>query len=81
MNTLGRQVVELLAPRIGRVTATNAVLLAASKIGVDPDRLTRENLRDVASDVSTILRVFLGPDAAAQIEAEIGSMMVEEVSR
>ena len=27
MNALGRQVVELLAPRIGRVTATNAVLL------------------------------------------------------
>ncbi len=81
MNALGHQVVELLAPRIGRVTATNAVLLAASKLGVDPDRLGRENLREVARDVSTILRVFLGPDAAAQIEAEIAAMAPEEVRR
>ena len=80
MNALGHNVVELLAPRIGRVTATNAVLLAASKIGADPDRLTREDLPAVARDVSTILRVFLGPDAAAQIESSIVALAIEEVN-
>lgn len=78
MNSLGRRVVDHLAPRIGKVTATNAVVLAAGKIGVDPDRLTREDLPEIARNTVTILRVFLGPEAASQLEGEIAALEVDE---
>ena len=69
---------DLLSPRIGKLTATNAVSLAASKIGVSPEKISKEDLPELARNVSTILRVFLGSEAATQLEAEIASLEVEE---
>jgi hypothetical protein len=60
------------------MTAINAVRLAASKIGVSPDALTRDDMPEIARNVSTILRVFLGSEAAAQLEAEIAAFKGEE---
>ena len=76
MNACGQRVVDLLSPRIGKMTATNALALAASKIGVTPDNLSKEDLPELARNVSTILRVFLGSEAATQLEAEIASLEV-----
>ena len=78
MNACGQRVVDLLSPRIGKMTATNALALAASKIGVTPDNLSKEDLPELARNVSTILRVFLGSEAATQLEAEIASLEVVE---
>ena len=78
MNTCVQRVVDHLSPRIGKMTATNAVRLAASKIGVNPETLTRDDLPAIARNVSTILRVFLGSEAASQLEAEIASLEVAE---
>lgn len=78
MSPFAQRVVDHLAPRIGRMTATNAVLLAASKIGASPESLAKEDLPEIARNVSTILRVFLGSEAARQLEAEIASLEVEE---
>jgi hypothetical protein len=78
MNACLQRVVDHLSPRIGKITATNAVLLAASKIGVAPENIGRQDLPEVARSVSTILRVFLGTGAATQLEAEIASLEVEE---
>ena len=60
------------------MTATNALALAASKIGVSPENISKEDLPELARNVSTILRVFLGLEAATQLEAEIASLEVEE---
>jgi hypothetical protein len=60
------------------MTATNAVRLAAVKAGIAPESLSQEDLPDLARNVSTILRVFLGSEAAAQLEAEIASLEVHE---
>ena len=60
------------------MTASNAVVLAASKIGSDPDTITHEDLPSLARNISPILRVFLGPEAAAQLSAEISNMKETE---
>jgi hypothetical protein len=73
-----QRVVDHLSPRIGRMTATNAVLRAASKMGADPESLSKEDLPEIARNISTILRVFLGSEAATQLEAEIASLEVAE---
>jgi glycerol-3-phosphate O-acyltransferase len=78
MNACLQRVVDHLSPRIGNMTAANAVRLAASKIGADPDALTEDDLPEIARNVSTILRVFLGTEAASQLEAEIASLEVRE---
>lgn len=70
--------IDHLAPRIGRTTASNAVMLAVRKMGIAPDTVRREDLRDIARNVSTILRVFVGTDAAAVLEEEIAGLEVEE---
>lgn len=72
------RVVELLAPRIGRRTASNAVILAARKLGVPPEDVSRAHLPEIARNASTILRVFLGTEAARQLETEIASLEVSE---
>jgi hypothetical protein len=78
MNACVQRVVDHLSPRIGKMTASNAVRLAASKIGLAPEAVTREDLPEIARNVSTILRVFLGSEAASQLEAEIASLEVDE---
>ncbi|MBK6315236.1 MAG: hypothetical protein IPF53_13250 [Blastocatellia bacterium] len=78
MNPWLHRAVEHLAPRIGRVTASNAVTLAVRKMGIATDAVRREDLPDIARNVSTILRVFLGSEAAAQLEEEIAGLEVEE---
>lgn len=72
------RVVGLLAPRIGAKTAANAVALAASKVGLRPDEVRPADLPEIARNVSTILRVFLGTEAARQLEAEIATLEVHE---
>ena len=78
MNPWLHRAVEHLAPRIGRVTASNAVTLAVRKMAIATDAVRREDLPDIARNVSTILRVFLGSEAAAQLEEEIAGLEVEE---
>lgn len=78
MNPWIQRVIEHLSPRIGRMTASNAVTLAVRKMGVTPEAVRREDLPDIARNVSTILRVFVGLEAAAQLEAEIAGLEVEE---
>ena len=78
MNAWGKRVVDHLSPRIGTTTATNAVTLASSKLGTDPDRLAKKDMPEVARSISTIVRVFLGAEAAAQIEGEIAALEVDE---
>ena len=74
MNVWVQRAVDHLSPRIGRMTALNTVRLAASKIGLDPEQVTREDLPAIAQNISTVLRVFVGADAAAQLEAEIAAL-------
>ena len=74
MSPWARRAVDHLAPRIGRLTATNAVALAAVKIGVPADAIGREHLPEIARNLSTILRVFLGTEAANQLAADIARM-------
>ena len=78
MNPWLHHAVEHLAPRIGRMTASNAVTLAVRKMGITTDAVRREDLPEIARNVSTILRVFLGSEAAAQLEEEIAGLEVEE---
>jgi hypothetical protein len=78
MNPWLHRAVEHLAPRIGRMTASNAVTMAVRKMGISPDAVRREDLHEIARNVSTILRVFVGSDAAAQLEEEIAGLEVEE---
>jgi hypothetical protein len=47
-------------------------------MGTDPEALTREDLPVMASGISPILRVFLGPEAAARLAAEIASFEGDE---
>jgi hypothetical protein len=77
MSPWGQRAVDHLAPRIGRLTATNAVALAAAKIGVSADAIGRDHLPEVARNLSTILRVFLGTVAAQQVAAEIARLREE----
>jgi len=78
MNPCLAAVVAYLSPRIGTKTATSAVLLAASKMGLAPSDARASDLPEIARNVSTILRVFLGSEAARQLEAEIASLEVNE---
>jgi len=78
MNPWLQRAIDLLAPRIGRVTATNSVTLALRKMGAASDSVGREHMPEIARNVSTILRVFLGSDAAAQLEEELATLEVEE---
>lgn len=78
MNPWFHRAVEHLAPRIGRTTASNAVTLAVRKMGIAPEAVRREDLHEIARNVSTILRVFVGSDAASQLEEEIAGLEVEE---
>lgn len=78
MNPWIQQAIEHLSPRIGRMTASNAVTLAVRKMGITQDAVRREDLAEIARNVSTILRVFVGSEAAAQLEEEIAGLEVEE---
>jgi len=53
-------------------------MLAVRKMGIAPDTVRRDDLREIARNVSTILRVFVGTDAAAVLEEEIAGLEVEE---
>lgn len=78
MNPWIQRTVEHLSPRIGRMTASNAVTLAIRKMGIAPEAVRREDLSEIARNVSTILRVFVGSDAASQLEEEIAGLEVDE---
>ena len=78
MNLWCQRAVDRLAPRIGKMTAENAILMAASKIGTSPDSVRREDLPGLAQNLSPILRVFLGPEAAAKLSAEIRDLEASE---
>ncbi len=60
------------------MTAMNAVVLAARKLGVEPESVTAADLPGIARNVSTILRVFLGAAAARELEIEIASLEIPE---
>jgi hypothetical protein len=74
MANWGQHAVDHLAPRIGRITATNAVALAASKMGTTIDTITREDLPGIGENIHSILRVFIGPEAASRLSFEISQL-------
>lgn len=78
MNVWIQRAVDHLSPRIGTMTATKAVSLAVGKMGMSPDDVGSGDLPEIARNISTVLRIFLGSEAAAQIEQEIAMLGVEE---
>ncbi len=78
MNECMQRAVDHLSPRIGRMTATKAVVLAVSKMGISPDDVSRSDLPEIARNISTVLRIFLGSEAASQLELDIANLEVDE---
>ncbi|MDO8915107.1 MAG: hypothetical protein Q7W16_03360 [Coriobacteriia bacterium] len=74
-NVLAERIEETLRPIVGTVLASVSVDLESRRIGKTPDTITRMDLEDIASNLTTQLRLVVGNDlasAAAQKVRELG---------
>lgn len=73
-NVLAERIEETLRPIVGTVLASVSVDLESRRIGKTPDTITRMDLDDIASNLTSQLRLVVGDDlanAAAQKVREL----------
>ena len=73
-NVLAQRIEEVIRPIVGTVLAAVSVDLESKRIGKDPDTITRQDLPDIADNLTQQLRLVVGPDlagAAAQKVREL----------
>ena len=73
-NVLAERIEETLRPIVGTVLASVSVDLESRRIGKTPDTITRMDLDDIASNLTSQLRLVVGNDlanAAAQKVREL----------
>ena len=60
MSSLLDNMVEILAPEIGAITARESILMYAQRMGLTEDTLGPEHVKDVVEKLKPGLRVFVG---------------------
>lgn len=73
-NVLAERIEETLRPIVGTVLASVSVDLESRRIGKTPDTITRMDLDDIATNLTSQLRLVVGNDlanAAAQKVREL----------
>jgi hypothetical protein len=64
-NVLAERIEETLRPIVGTVLASVSVDLESRRIGKTPDTITRMDLDDIASNLTSQLRLVVGNDLAS----------------
>ena len=71
MTAIADDIIELLSPIIGKGLATTAVYMQCKKMGVQPDNLTKEDIREFSEHFTKIMQIFAGEKIAHEIEMKI----------
>jgi hypothetical protein len=64
-NVLAERIEETLRPIVGTVLASVSVDLESRRIGKTPDTITRMDLEDIATNLTSQLRLVVGNDLAS----------------
>ncbi len=70
-NLLAERIEETLRPIVGTVLASVSVDLEARRIGKTADTITRADLTDIASNLTTQLRMVVGADLATAASQKV----------
>ncbi len=71
MSNLSEQIVELLAPAIGKNMAIASVKSNCKKMGITPEELSPKHLNEFINNITPGLNVFAGNDFAEKTAAKI----------
>lgn len=71
MSSLSEQIVELLAPAIGKNMALASVKSNCKKLGITPEELSLRHINDFINHITPGLNLFAGNDFAEKTTAKI----------
>ncbi len=75
MSNLSEQIVELLAPAIGKNMALASVKTNCRKLGISPEELSSKHINDFINNITPGLNVFAGNDFAEKTVAKIRQLI------
>ncbi len=75
MSNLSEQIVELLAPAIGKNMALASVKTNCKKLGISPEELSSRHINEFINNITPGLNVFAGNDFAEKTAAKIRQLI------
>jgi hypothetical protein len=71
MRPMADDIIEMLSPVIGKGLATSAVYMQCKKMGIQPDNLSDENIREFSEHFKKVMQIFAGEQIANEIVIRI----------
>jgi len=71
MKLVADEIVDLLAPVIGRGMATSAITMQCRKMGILPENLREDQIGDFANQFQKPMQIFAGEEPAQRIISQI----------
>lgn len=74
MTRITDQIVDILAPVIGRGLAASAISVQCKKMGILPEQLSEENIPEFATRFKLMLKICAGDKIADDFSEKIGKV-------
>jgi cytochrome oxidase Cu insertion factor (SCO1/SenC/PrrC family) len=68
-NTLTNKILESLVPLVGKIMAESIIKVQMQKLNLDPEKLTAQQLPQIAERFAANTKIFVGTEKAEQLGA------------